>query len=49
MPRKWFSAKLSLDKGEYRGVLRENTTRFYLSSFLFSSTLAKVPREFKVL
>lgn len=28
---------------------RENTTSFYLSSFLFSSTLAKVPRELKVL
>lgn len=28
---------------------RETTTTFYLSSFLFSSTLAKVPRELKVL
>ena len=47
--RTWLSAKLTSTSVSTRDVPRQNTTRFYLRSFLFSSTLAKVPRELKVL
>lgn len=44
-----FSAKLSLNKGEYKRCAQIEHHQLLFKFFLFSSTLAKGPRELKVL